>query len=119
MRQICIYEADDGTQFENEMECQVYELEQRASEFPSGSFTLFDENGRRMDALTEEVCYIATTGYNAAQYLATLADLKWIDVPTGLANGEVGRWYYDTETDDWYPFEYLETKYKKIKAIFA
>lgn len=120
-----VYIADDGTRFDYEDECELYELKQKLTDAIVDSL-FFDENGKHM--LTEdwladpESCdYMVVADNDEAEhiykYLREVIGLchpweDWrVDKPTA------GRYYYSHNDDRWHNFDQEHGELLRIMKI--
>lgn len=117
-----VYFADDGTRFEDEDECELYELKQKLTTAITESL-FFNEDGKYMTTeewLADPECcdYMAVADNDEAEliykYLRETVGLchpweDWrVDKPTA------GRYYYCRKDDRWHNFE---TDYAEIIRV--
>ena len=97
-RIITVYEAFDGTQFEDEDDCEFYCL-QKAFENIGDSLIMWDSHGEKTNSI--ESCYrVRLSSSEAVKVFRELAvDFMGLfcDHPT-----EIGEFYYVTSDDSWH-----------------
>ena len=121
-----VYFADDGTRFEDEDECEQYELKQKLTAAITESF-FFNENGKYMTTeewLADPECcdYMVVADNEEAEliykYLRETIGLchpweNWrVDKPTA------GRYYYSHNDDRWHNFDEEHGELLRIMKIF-
>ena len=105
-----IYEADDGTEFDDEYDCREYEWQQTFD--CNIQFVLLDGRHRRLDPVEtssyEDVWFIFVPNATAYRQLQRAWDGNWIDTcsPNFLwEEPKFGLWAYDesiNRDDGWY-----------------
>ena len=121
-----VYFADDGTRFEDEDECELYELKQKLTAAITESL-FFNEDGEYMtieEWLTDPECcdYMAVTDDDEAELI-----YKYLRETVGLCHpwesGRVnkptaGRYYYSHKDDCWHNFDEEHDELLRIMKIF-
>lgn len=120
-----VYFADDGTRFEDEDECEQYELKQKLTAAITESF-FYDDNGKYMTTeewLADPECcdYMVVADNEEAEliykYLCETIGLchpweDWrVDKPTA------GRYYYSHNDDRWHNFDEEHSELLRIMKI--
>ena len=120
-----VYFADDGTRFEDEDECELYELKQKLTAAITESL-FFNGDGKRMTTeqwLTDPECcdYMAIANNKEAEliykYLRETIGLcypeNWrVDKPTS------GRYYYNYNDEQWHNLDVEYGELLRILDIF-
>lgn len=107
MREVHLYIADDGSEFEDEQECMAYEAGQTAKTL-KGKVVLLAENFQPipLDNLSEweNVCYIFVKDLPALHALRNAWDwdLTGLYPPDFLSGDTAGLFVYDGDDDEWY-----------------
>jgi hypothetical protein len=110
MQEIIIYRADDGTDFEDEWDCQKYEWEQSCKdvdyELLSNRFQILptDETGSYEDAF---FIFVPTQQSAFALYANWDTDMISAECPSflpwrGDQKIELGLWAWDEDFEKWY-----------------
>lgn len=113
-----IYRANDGTEFEESEECRDYERRQELMAHPFKSH-IYLLNGTEvpLSELDKHVSNIYYLDIVSGEDWKTLSELMYgnygYTVPCCA-----GKWYYDTNRDEWRDFEHLENRYLGMKKIF-
>lgn len=121
-----VYFADDGTRFEDEDECELYELKQELAAEIAKSF-FYDGNGNCMT--TEEWLtnpdrcdYMVVASNDEAEliykYLRETVGLchPWEDWRVNKPTS--GRYYYSRNDDSWHNFDAEHSEMLRILEIF-
>ena len=117
MKTITTYIANDGTEFNNEWECQDYEAEQEARKYQDTAI-LLDEDGERLplcDDSFQEAFYIKAVTDEAARFMAerfVCWSTPWNEY--GI-EPHAGIWAFFNE--EWTQAEEIEKVYKIIRKI--
>lgn len=113
-----IYRANDGTEFEEERECRDYERKQELMAHPFKSH-IYLLNGTEvpLSELDKHVSNIYYLDIVSREDWETLSELMYANYGYTIPCC-AGKWYYDTNRDEWCDFEHLENRYLGIKKIF-
>lgn len=121
-----VYFADDGTRFEDEDECELYELKQKLTAAITESL-FFNEDGKYMTTeewltVPDRCDYMTVASNEEAEliykYLRETVGLchpweDWrVDKPTA------GRYYYSRNDDRWHNFDKEHAELLRILNIF-
>lgn len=121
-----VYFADDGTRFEDEDECELYELKQELTATITESL-FFNGDGKYMSTeewLADPECcdYMVVTDNDEAEfiykYLRETVGLchPWED--WGATKPTAGRYYYSHKDDRWHNFDEEHGEMLRILNIF-
>lgn len=119
MREVHLYVADDGTEFEDEEECLRYETGCKAQEL-KGQVTLLDENFRLLSlsdlSQWENAWFIYAKDIQALRDLSDVWDwdLTGMRAPCFLFADTPGLFAYDETIDEWY---HVGTRLQEIQSI--
>ena len=123
-----VYIADDGTQFEDEDECKEYEYaSEMKDKFPTTRF--FDIHCKPMEFVgTWEFCeslfYFDARTQEEAELLHQFFIYHGYDSPwkrqrwNEKVTVSTGRYFYDTDEENWRNVEELYAVYQKMLNIF-
>lgn len=116
-----IYRADDGTDFHSEEECEVYENKKKIAAMNLKS-RFFDIFGNLMDITDldnciENGCYLEIANMDEAKFIAEYSERE-IGITLFAARPCVGRFYWDSSTDEWHNVEELYAIYAEKLKIF-
>ena len=123
MKEIIRYVADDGTEFETEEECAVYELKPlfealNATGFKAFNYyyelLLYDDCFIELDSMY----YLNIPNVEAKNLLTTIVNkLEYSsDVICGIT--EPGIYYFDEVKGKFIPLSWMENRVKTIKCLF-
>lgn len=102
-----VYIADDGTEFNNEIECKSYEYE---SNIKNNTIIMLNKEGDKLDSSNDmniEHCYYIKVKTNKdLEILQKIYDYTGFTVPY-----EIGEFYYG-ENDSWY---LIDNRIKELK----
>ena len=110
MREITIWEADDGTKFDDEYECAKYEFAQQVEKYRK-CFGLLGSQYNLLDPAEpgsyEDAYFIYLPNSESAKILRNLYcndSVISVNVPDFLNdwNVDAGLWVYDDNDDNWY-----------------
>lgn len=120
MREVTYWEADDGTEFDDEWDCRHYEWMQTVGE---PTFFLLDDKLNLLDAKNvrnyEDAWYIYIPTLDAVKQLKQIWDGEFIDALSPWfiwkdeTDIELGLWVYDEDIHEsgWYHLgKYIEEK---------
>ncbi len=114
-----VYFSDDGTRFENEDECELYELKQKLT----GSL-FFDENGDHMTTeewLTDtEYCdYMVVADNDEAELIYKYLREVGLCYPDDwrMNKPTAGRYYYSRNDERWLNFDAEHSELLRIMKI--
>lgn len=119
MRELHLYIADDGTEFEDEQECYAYETEQSAKKL-KGKVVLLDEQFRPipLESLADwdKTFFIFAKDVSALHELRGVWDwdLTGLCPPDFLFEDTAGLFAYDEDRDTWY---HMGTRLQEIQSI--
>ena len=119
MREVHLYIADDGTEFEDEQECLRYETGCKAQEL-KGQVALLDENFRLLSlsdlSQWENAWFIYAKDIQALRDLSDVWDwdLTGMRAPRFLFADTPGLFAYDETVDDWY---HMGTRLQEIQSV--
>lgn len=119
MREIHLYVADDGTEFEDEEECLRYETGCKAQGL-KGRVVLLDENFRSLSLSDlnqwENAWFIYAKDIQALRDLSDVWDwdLTGMRAPRFLFADTPGLFAYDEIIDEWY---HVGTRLQEIQSI--
>ena len=119
MRELHLYIAEDGTEFEDEQECLAYEAAQSAKTL-KGKVVLLDADFKviPLDNLAdwERTFFIFTKDVSALHELRAVWDwdLTGLCPPDLLFEDTAGLFAYDEENDTWY---HMGTRLQELQAI--
>ena len=119
MTELHLYIADDGTKFEDEEECRLYEAGYRAENL-KGQVVLLDENFRLLPlsdlSQWEDAWFIYAKDIQALRDLSDLWDwdLTGMKPPRFLFADTPGLFAYDGTIDEWY---HVGTRLQEIQSI--
>ena len=119
MREVHLYIADDGTEFEDEEECLRHETGCRAQKL-KGQVTLLDENFRLIPLSDlgqwENAWFIYAKDIQALRDLSDVWDwdLTGMRAPRFLFADTPGLFAYDETIDEWY---HVGTRLQEIQSI--
>lgn len=119
MREIHLYVADDGTEFEDEEECLRYETGCKAQEL-KGQVVLLDENFRSLSLSDlnqwKDAWFIYTKDIQALRDLSDVWDwdLTGMRAPRFLFADTPGLFAYDEIIDEWY---HVGIRLQEIQSI--
>lgn len=116
-----VYIAEDGREFDNQWECEVYEDQQRIAAYNLKS-RFFDKERHLMDITDLARC----VEYGWYMEIATMEEAKLIakyaeeNVGIVLFEGppQVGRFYYSEEDELWMSIEVLYNAYADTLSVF-
>lgn len=120
MREVHLYIAEDGTEFEDEQECLAYEAAQSAKTLLKGKVVLLDEYFKviPLDNLAdwENAFYIFTADTSALHDLYEVwgRDLTGLYPPDFLNGDTAGLFVYDEDYDNWY---HMDNRIQSLQAI--
>lgn len=103
-----VYIADDGTKFDNEIECEQYE---RKEKLKDNTIIMLDGNNKILDNNIEnfESCLaISIKNRKDLDIVYYMGDYTGCSCPY-----DTGDFYYNTYNHEW---EYLDTKIKDLEA---
>ena len=78
MREVCYWEADDGTEFENERDCFNYEFNQKIKDMIGKDLRIFDDKYKEITNCTYESVYNAF-GFQVLTIEGAKFLVKWSD----------------------------------------
>ena len=119
MRELHLYVAEDGTEFEDEQECLAYETEQSAKKL-KGKVVLLDEHFKPIPlgslADWDKTFFIFTKDVSALHELRAVWDWDLTGLyPPDFLNGDTaGLFVYDYDADVWY---HMGTRLQSLQAI--
>lgn len=119
MRELHLYVANDGTEFEDEQECLAYETAQIAKTL-KGKVALLDVDFKviPLDILEEwdKAYFIFVKDVSAFHELRDVWDWGLTGLyPPDFLNGDIaGLFVYDDDADAWY---HMGTRLKSLQAI--
>ena len=119
MRELHLYIADDGTEFEDEHECLAYETAQTAKTL-KGKVVLLDADFKviPLDVLKKwyKACFIFVKDVSALHELHVVWDwdLTGMCPPSFLFEDKAGLFAYDESQDNWY---HVGTQLQELQAI--
>lgn len=119
MRELHLYIAEDGTEFEDEQECYAYETEQSAKKL-KGKVVLLDAQFRPIPlgslADWDKAFFIFTKDVSALHELRAVWDwdLTGMCIPDCLMEDTAGLFAYDEDYDTWY---HLGAHLQKVQSI--
>ena len=119
MRELHLYIADDGTEFEDEQECYAYETEQSAKKL-KGKVVLLDAQFRPIPlgslADWDKTFFIFTKDVSALHELRAVWDwdLTGMCIPDCLMGDTAGLFAYEEDYDTWY---HVGTRIQEIQSI--
>lgn len=123
MMEITRYVADDGTEFETEEECIVYELKPLFEALNATGFKAFNYYHESLlydDCFIEldSMYYLNIPNVEAKNLLTTIVDkLEYSsDVIYGIA--DPGIYYLDEVKGKFIPLSWMENQVKTIKSLF-
>lgn len=107
MKEVTFYVANDGTQFDDEVDCMKYEASLIAELDGLKAYTsrleeieLKDKDLDGLSDVIEIACYLKIVDANKATVLFDIMDdIYGITHPTMLEDGQI--WTYSEETDGW------------------
>ena len=102
-----IYEAFDGTQFDNEYDCESYEFQKQILE--KTGIRVFDRHRRKLPNLNFTGQYYDTDGTEYRVVIHDeddLRDMKEVQKFTGMYCDidSIGTWYYSDDSNMWVMF---------------
>ena len=119
MRELHLYIAEDGTEFEDEQECFAYETEQSAKRL-KGKVVLLDADFKVIPlgslADWDKAYFIFTKDVSALHELRDVWDwdLTSLYPPNFLNEDTAGLFAYDDDADSWY---HVGTFLQEIQAL--
>lgn len=119
MRELHLYIAEDGTEFEDEQECYAYETEQSAKKL-KGKVVLLDHQFKPipLDNLGDwdKTFFIFVKDVPALHKLRAVWDwdLTGMCIPDCLMEDTTGLFAYDEDYDTWY---HLGAHLQKVQSI--
>lgn len=119
MRELHLYIAEDGTEFEDEQECYAYETEQSAKKL-KGKVVLLDEEFRPIPlgslADWDKTFFIFAKDVSALYELRAVWDwdLTGLCIPDCLMEDTAGLFAYDKDYDTWY---HVGTRIQEIQSM--
>lgn len=119
MRELHLYIAEDGTEFEDEQECYAYETEQSAKKL-KGKVVLLDAQFRPIPlgslADWDKTFFIFVKDVPALHELRAVWDwdLTGMCIPDCLMEDTAGLFAYDEDYDTWY---HLGAHLQKVQSI--
>ena len=119
MRELHLYIAEDGTEFEDEQECFAYETEQSAKKL-KGKVVLLDADFKviPLGALADwdKAYFIFTKDVSALHELRDVWDwdLTGLYPPNFLNEDTAGLFAYDDDADAWY---HMGTRLQGLQVI--
>jgi hypothetical protein len=121
MEEIIIYRADDGTDFEDEYDCRLYEWECSIKDQMPLPVVLLDKHFKPLPVTEpssfEDCWYIFLGSETAASFLADIwdCDITSTYCPRFLHtwDDKSGLWAYDEDTDGWY---HLGNRLKELQT---
>ena len=113
-----IYRADDGTEFEEEEECRDYERQQELMARPFKSH-IYLRGGIEMplNELDKHISDVYYLDIVSKEDWETIKELMYENYGCAIPCC-AGKWYYNTNRDEWCDFATLEHEYQRIKKIF-
>ena len=116
MREIRYYIADDGKQFDDEFDCQKYEMKLKEGAHKH-TLRYYDVDGSPAEAF-DECCIVVVTTMSDAQLLDEICEFNGWYAPWNnsrfIDTMRSGIFYYDN--DEWYDFEHLDNWVCTIKG---
>lgn len=113
-----VYRAFDGTEFENDWECEAYE-QRKNIDFSSFKSHLYTKGGEEINIQylnavdCEAILFLDIENENDLEIIADIfSDCGCECAPC------VGRWYYDTKDNYWHDYNGLKEKYLAVTNIF-
>lgn len=94
MREVTIYIANDGKQFNDEYECRLYEINLLKD---GADFVMLDHNEEKTDD-PQDCYFINIRNQKALDYFTAYEEWEGLRFPS-----EIGSFYYLREYDDWFP----------------
>lgn len=119
MREVHLYIADDGTEFENEKDCLRHEAGCRAFEL-KGQVALLDAGFCPIPLSDlgqwEDAWFIYAKDIQALRALSDIWDWDLVGacLPNFLSKDKVGLFAYDENTDEWY---HMGTRLQEIQSM--
>ena len=119
MKELHLYVADDGTEFEDEEECLRYEAGKQAKEL-KGRVVLLDNLFRPIPlpdlSQWENACFIYAKDVQALKDLSDVWDwdLTGMSPPHFLFEDKAGLFAYDETIDEWY---HIGTRLQEIQSV--
>ena len=119
MRELHLYVADDGTEFEDEQECLAYETEQSAKKL-KGKVVLLNAGFKVIPLGTladwDRAFFIFAKDVSALHELRDVWDCDLTgSYPPDFLNGDTaGLFAYDEDYDNWY---HMGTRIQEIQAL--
>lgn len=112
-----VYIADDGTEFDDDFECEKYEYK---CDFKNNNIIILDREGEILDSSDDinfNFChYIKVKSFKDLDILQKIYEYNEFNVPN-----DIGEFYYDDESDYWYliddKIEELNDELNKLKNI--
>ena len=116
-----VFIANDGRQFDNQWECENYEEQQKIASYNLKS-RFFDENRHLMDITDLARCvergwYMEIASMEEAKLIAKYAE-ESVGIVLFEDKPQVGRFYFNDETDHWTPIEALYDAYINVLNVF-
>lgn len=116
-----IYRAADGTEFEDEDECLLYESKKTIAHMNLQS-RFFDFDGNQMDITDLYNCiengwYMEIANMEEAKFIAEYAERE-VSIVLFAASPCTGRFYWDADVEEWHDIEDIFNKYQKQLKIF-
>lgn len=122
MTEKTIYIADDGKEFEDKVDCRLYERKYRVNPmFDSGAIVMWNRDKKRTTE-TDEAFYVSVRSLPAARALKDIFDEDGYDCPCyNFWSGELetGKFYYDENYGKWHNLDELKFRYNSLCEIFA
>lgn len=116
-----IYRADDGTDFRSEEECEAYENKKKIAAMNLKS-RFFNYDGKLMDITDLYNCiengwYMEIVNMEEAQFIAEYAERE-VGMTLFAARPCMGRFYWDSNAEEWHNVEELYATYAEKLKIF-
>ena len=123
MMEITRYMADDGTEFETEEECILYELKPLFEALSATGFKAFNYYNESLlydDCFIEldSMYYLNIPTVKAKDLLATIIDKLEYSLDAIYGITDPGIYYFDEVKGKFIPLSWMEDQVKMIKSIF-
>lgn len=116
-----VYVAEDGREFDNQYKCELYEQRQKVIKRNLRS-RFFNHDGKPMNIndlgkCVEEGWYMEIATIEEALFIAEYAE-EYYGLVLFEGMPQVGRFYFDEESEEWRSIESLYTPYVELLKIF-
>lgn len=116
-----VYVAEDGREFDNQYECELYEQRQKVIKRNLRS-RFFNHDGKPMNIndlgkCVEEGWYMEIATIEEALFISEYAE-EYYGLVLFEGKPQVGRFYFDEASEEWRSIETLYTPYAELLKVF-